>query len=98
VSCRKAAVRRPAFGFARDVLLYDQGGCLSPHAVLVEGDGARAADVGTVLAAALAAEAEALAVPAVDDPGVARTVREARDLTLFEPVSPFAAILRCAGP
>jgi hypothetical protein len=74
-----------AFGFARDVLLYDQGGCLSPHAVLVEGDGARAADVGTVLAAALAAEAEALAVPAVDDPGVARTVREARDLTLFEP-------------
>jgi hypothetical protein len=41
-------------GFAKDVLLYDQGGCLSPHCLFVEGDASDAARFGDLLAQALA--------------------------------------------
>jgi len=73
-----------AAGFARDVLIYNQGGCLSPHAIFVEGSPQDTAEVAGVLSVEMAVQAEALAVPAVTDPGVARAVREARDLALFD--------------
>lgn len=74
-----------ATGFARDILLYDQGGCLSPHALFVEGGAAEATAFGEALATALPAAVDALEVPPVTDPGVALAVRRARDLALFMP-------------
>ena len=44
-----------AQGFATDVLLYDQGGCLSPQTIFVEGDWQRALAFAARLADALAA-------------------------------------------
>ena len=40
-------------GFATDVLLYDQGGCLSPQTIFVEGDWARTSGFAARLADAL---------------------------------------------
>lgn len=74
-----------AAGFARDTLLYDQGGCLSPHAFFVEGGGERTATFGDRLALALTAEADALQVGPVVEAGVALAVWQARDLALFRP-------------
>lgn len=82
-----APARGGGEGFARDVLLYDQGGCLSPHAIFVEGAGRDAAGFGDALTDALAQETEALAVPPVADPAVALAVRRARDLALFSAAS-----------
>ncbi len=48
-----ASVAEAAEGFARDILLYDQGGCLSPHTLFVEGDAPAAAEFGLLLADAL---------------------------------------------
>jgi hypothetical protein len=67
--------------FARDILLYDQGGCLSAQAVLVEEQNVAAA--AQRLAESLERECVALDIPPVTDPAVARTVRQARDMALF---------------
>jgi hypothetical protein len=72
-----------ASGFARDVLMFDQGGCLSAQAVFVEGDAANAAEASSVIAAQMPATAEELAVLPVTAPSIARTVREVRDMALF---------------
>ncbi len=75
---------RSARGFARDILLYDQGGCLSPHTVFVEGDrGHTVIMIAHTLADALTAEVETLQVPPVTDPAVALAVRNARDIAHF---------------
>jgi hypothetical protein len=70
-----------AAGLARDILLYDQGGCLSPHRVYVVGDSAAAEAVAGELARALC---EAVVWPVPDDPARARRVREARGLAAME--------------
>ena len=49
-----ADVARAARELAADVVPFDQRGCLSPRAALVEGDGGRALEVGRALAEALA--------------------------------------------
>jgi hypothetical protein len=72
-----------AAGFARDVLLYDQGGCLSPQTVFVEGGAAQASAFGYALARALPGVAEALDVARSGDVSRAARVRRARDLALF---------------
>lgn len=43
-----------AAGFARDIFIYDQGGCLSAQTIFAEGDYEAARSFGPVLAAALA--------------------------------------------
>jgi hypothetical protein len=53
-----------AAAFARDVAAYDQRGCLSPHAILVEGDDARAEAFARSLHGALARELPRGAMPA----------------------------------
>ncbi|MBX3275107.1 MAG: hypothetical protein KF729_32885 [Sandaracinaceae bacterium] len=54
---RGADLRAAAKGLARDVAAYDQRGCMSPHAIGVDGDGAAFAEA---LAEALADEARVL--------------------------------------
>lgn len=73
-------------GFARDTLMYGQGGCLSLHALYVghEESTSPIPAVVDALADAFPGVAEELEVPPVTDPAIARTVREARDLALFE--------------
>jgi hypothetical protein len=71
-------------GLAVDILMYDQQGCLSPHIVFVRGHGDAVARFGPSLAASLARAADALQVAPVTDPAIARAVRQARDLALFE--------------
>ena len=72
-----------AAGFARDILLYDQGGCLSPQTIFVEGDWSE-----TIRFAAGLAESLALTVPLYSLPtraaSAASTVREARLLASME--------------
>lgn len=70
-------------GFARDVLMYDQQGCLSPHVILVDDKGHAAITLGQTLPGALTGMADILAVRPVTNDGAARAVREARDLALF---------------
>ena len=74
-----------AAGFAHDVLMYDQGGCLSPQAVFVEGNGKAARAFGEALARALPGAADALDVLPSGDVTRAARVRQARDLALFTP-------------
>ncbi len=72
--------------FARDILLYNQGGCLSAHALLVEQRSPHSAAAQTVaqnLAESLERECGALGIPSVTDPAAARSVRQARDMALF---------------
>lgn len=57
-------LERAAAAFARDIAAYDQRGCLSPHAILVEGDDARAEVFAQTLHQALARELPRGAVPA----------------------------------
>ena len=71
-------------GFARDVLLYSQSGCLSPRAIFVEGSPDRARAFGAALASAMAGMARELVAPPVRDPAIAHAVREARDMAHFE--------------
>ena len=72
-----------AAGFAQDILLYDQGGCLSPQTIFVEGDWSE-----TIRFAAVLAEALALTVPRYPLPAraasAASAVREARLLASME--------------
>ncbi len=67
--------------FARDILTYDQAGCLSPQTIFVCGDPLASA---TTLADALAVSCDALGIPPRVDPAEARRVREARDLAAME--------------
>jgi hypothetical protein len=78
--------------FARDILMYGQGGCLSAHALLVEQrlpGSDTAQTVAQTLARSFERECEALEIPPVTDPAIARSVRQARDMALFlgSPVS-----------
>lgn len=50
---RDAVLDEAASAFARDVAAYDQRGCLSPHAILIEGDDMRAEAFAERLQAAL---------------------------------------------
>ena len=72
-----------AAGFARDVLLYDQGGCLSPQTLFVEGGWPETTDFAAKLAQALA-EAVSLYPLPVRAALAASTVREARLLASME--------------
>jgi acyl-CoA reductase-like NAD-dependent aldehyde dehydrogenase len=57
-------LERAASAFARDVAAYDQRGCLSPHAIMVEGDDARAEAFAKALHEALGRELPRGVVPA----------------------------------
>lgn len=66
-------------GFAKDVLLYDQGGCLSPQTIFVEGSWADTLAFAERLAAALPDVAARYPLP-IRAERAATVVREARDL------------------
>ena len=66
-----------ALGLARDVLLYDQGGCLSPQTIFVEGGWVDCEAFGASLADALAQAAREYPLPVRAEMS-AVTVREAR--------------------
>lgn len=68
-----------ALGLAKDVLLYDQGGCLSPQTVYVEGGWKAAREFAVLLAEALASVSEQYPLP-IRAECAAMTVREARGL------------------
>ncbi|WP_395088728.1 acyl-CoA reductase [Armatimonas sp.] len=68
--------------FARDVLMYDQAGCLSLQTLLVTY--AYCSKVGHALAGALGRQSGRLSVKARTDAAECRAVREARDLALME--------------
>jgi hypothetical protein len=72
-----------ANGFARDVLLYDQGGCLSPQTIFVEGEWQEIIDFAVLLANALAQAAIEFPLP-YRAAQAAMTVREARQLAHME--------------
>ncbi len=68
-----------AAGFAKDILLYDQGGCLSPQTIFVEGTWEDALAFAERLAAALPVVAARYPLPVRAEQGGA-AVREARGL------------------
>jgi hypothetical protein len=71
-------------GLARDILMFAQQGCLSPH--VAYGVGFRGVDVAGaahVLDRYLAEAADELAVGPVRDPALAHAIRSARDVALF---------------
>ncbi|MGO8670339.1 MAG: acyl-CoA reductase [Capsulimonadaceae bacterium] len=70
-------------GVARDVLLYDQEGCLSPQAVLVLGDQDRAARYAGLLSRALAEETGVLPAP-IRSEAAAAVVSRVRSLGRME--------------
>lgn len=71
-----------AAGFAKDVLLYDQGGCLSPQTIFVEGAWEDALAFAEMLAKALPTAAARYPLPVrAEHAGAA--VREARELALM---------------
>ena len=72
-----------ARGFARDVLIYDQGGCLSPQAVYVLGDFNAAKRFAALLADALAEAVQTYPLP-VRAASAAGMVAEARALAWME--------------
>jgi len=78
-----ADVKEAASGFAEDVLLYDQGGCLSPQTIYAVGDGNKAAQFASVLAEALREKAREYPLP-VRAGGAAGAVAEARALAWME--------------
>ncbi|MBC8104782.1 MAG: hypothetical protein H7Z41_19580 [Cytophagales bacterium] len=74
-------------GFAADVLMYGQGGCLSPHVIFTGGGRpslARGRFGNEYLPESLAAACRLLDVTPVRDPAVATAVRQARDLAAFD--------------
>ena len=84
---QEEAVRNAAHGFARDIMMYGQGGCLSPHTLFVEVN----ADNKNTLPALceslhreMCRAAESLHAPPVTDAAVARTLREAGDMAHFD--------------
>ena len=76
---RGSANPEAAAGFAKDVLLYDQGGCLSPQTIFVEGEQEDAPAFAARLADALPGIVERYPLPFRADQAV-QAVREARDL------------------
>ncbi len=72
-----------AEGFAKDVLLYDQGGCLSPQTIFVVGDGNNAQAFSSVLAEALSEAAEKYPLP-IRSERASAAVAEARALAWME--------------
>jgi len=77
------ATAEAAAGFARDVLLYDQGGCLSPQTIFVEDGWQQATGFAMLLADALVLAARQFPLP-VRAARAAMTVREARLLAHME--------------
>ena len=76
---RGSAGTEAATGLATDVLLYDQGGCLSPQTIFVEGDWKDALAFAERLASALRDAATCYPLPVRADQALA-VVREARAL------------------
>ena len=76
---RGSGTPEAARGFARDVLLYDQGGCLSPQTIFVEGSWQDALAFAEQLAAALPGVAARYPLP-MRSKQAAQIVREARGL------------------
>ena len=74
-----ADARKAALGFAKDVLLYDQGGCLSPQTIFVEGDWNNALQFASLLAEALSEVSDRYLLP-IRAERAAETVRELRAL------------------
>ncbi len=72
-----------AQGFAQDVLLYDQGGCLSPQTIYAVGDGNKTAQFASLLAEALEKKAREYPLP-VRAGRAASAVAEARALAWME--------------
>jgi len=68
-----------AIGLSRDVLLYDQGGCLSPQTIFVEGDWEDTLAFATMMAGVIRVTAARYPLP-VRAEAAAMAVREARDL------------------
>lgn len=81
---RRSVTAEALAGLARDVLLYDQGGCLSPQTVYVEGGWPEICQIAERFAAALRQTVIEYPLP-VRSPRAAPTVREARALALMEP-------------
>ena len=80
---RGTAAPEALLGLARDVLLYDQGGCLSPQTVFVEEDWTETLQIAEQFAAALRQTANEYPLP-VRLARAAPAVREARALALME--------------
>ena len=78
-----ADIHEAARGFARDVLIYDQGGCLSPQIIYVAGAFDDVQHFAAVLADALAEAANEYPLPVRAAPA-AGAVREARALAWME--------------
>ncbi|MDQ2800259.1 MAG: hypothetical protein M3Y13_11535 [Armatimonadota bacterium] len=72
-----------AAGFAKDVLLYDQGGCLSPQTIFVEGNWEQTLAFAEQLAGVLHVTRARYSLP-VRAERAAMVVREARDLAHME--------------
>ena len=83
----RAEKQTAAEGFAKDILLYDQGGCLSPQCLFVEGDFADAVAFAGLLAQALdrAGKVEGwIDLAQRSDRARAARLREARELASME--------------
>ena len=78
-----ADIQEAARGFAKDVLLYDQGGCLSPQSIFVVGDGNKVRAFSSLLAEALAAASQQYPLPMRSERASA-AVAEARALAWME--------------
>ncbi len=81
---RGTATPEALAGLAHDVLLYDQGGCLSPQTLFVEGGWAETLQIVEQFAAALRQTANTFPLP-VRSARAAPAVREARALASMEP-------------
>ena len=78
-----ADTQAAATGFAKDILLYDQGGCLSPQTIFVVGDGNKVRAFASTLAEALAEQSCVFPLP-VRAAGAAGAVRDARAMAWME--------------
>ncbi len=78
-----ADVKIAALGFAKDILLYDQGGCLSPQTIYAVGGGNKTAQFASLLAEALAEKAQEYPLP-VRAARAAGAVAEVRALAWME--------------
>lgn len=78
-----ADIAEAAAGFAKDVLLYDQGGCLSPQTIFVVGDGNKSTKFASLLAETLAEKVQEYPLP-VRAVRAAGAVTEARALAWME--------------
>ena len=72
-----------ARGFAKDILLYDQGGCLSPQSIFVVGDGNKVRAFSSLLAEALTTASQQYPLP-VRAGRASAAVAEARALAWME--------------